>query len=250
MSGFEGKVAVVTGAASGLGAASARLLAARGATVMLFDRDVDGLTRIREELATKGLRVDAMAGDVSNSANCDAAVAKAVAGLGGVDILVNNAGFGRLGPTEDMTDDFWRTSAAVNIDGYFYMARAAIRTMLAAGSGGAIVNMASIYGLVGIGSHLAYCAAKGAIVNMTRSLALEYAGCGIRVNAVCPGVILTPLIQSTLDDAGQARFADLHPMKRMGQPEEVARGVAFLAGDEASFITGVVLPVDGGYTAQ
>ncbi|WP_430099685.1 SDR family NAD(P)-dependent oxidoreductase [Novosphingobium resinovorum] len=95
-----------------------------------------------------------------------------------------------------------------------------------------------------------YCAAKGAIVNMTRSLALEYAGCGIRVNAVCPGVILTPLIQSTLDDAGQARFADLHPMKRMGQPEEVARGVAFLAGDEASFITGVVLPVDGGYTAQ
>ena len=245
---FDGKVVLVTGSSSGIGAETARRFAALGAQMVLFDKEPEGSERLAGEIEARGGAALVIRGDVSVSADCDGAVAQALARFGRIDVLVNNAGGGRLDPTETLSDENWRHTQAINADGTFYMSRAALRPMVEAGSG-AIVNLSSIYGVVGFGQHIAYTAAKAAIACMTRSLAIEYGTRGIRVNCVAPGVIRTPLVEQGIDEETIARLVALHPIGRIGRVEEVAKAICFLASDDASFITGVCLPVDGGYTA-
>jgi len=248
MTQFKGKAAVVTGAASGIGEATARMLAARGAVVMLFDINEAGALSVRDAIRAEGARAEICCGDVASSADCNRAIDETLAAFGRVDILVNNAGGGRIVPVEQLGDDEWRWMQGINVDGTLFMTRAAVVPMLAAGKG-AIVNVASVHGLVGFPNHVGYTAAKGAIVNMTKTLGIELSGRGVRVNAVCPGVIMTPLVLNSCDDAALAELTRLHPIGRLGNPDEIARAICFLASDEASFITGAALPVDGGYTA-
>lgn len=250
MGSFDGRVALVTGGATGIGAAIARMLAERGAAVVVFDLDERSGSTTLEEIRSAGGQAELVAGDVTDPAQCRAAVHHSVECFGRLDVLVNNAGGGRLVPSHELDDTQWRSTLSLNLDGLFYMTRAALGEMLAQGSG-AIVNVASVHGLVGFPEHAGYTAAKGAVVNLTRALAIEYAARNIRVNAVCPGVILTPLIERTVTTPEAMKFlTDLHPIGRMGRADEVARAVCFLASDEASFIVGAALTVDGGYTAR
>lgn len=247
---FTGKVAIVTGAASGMGAATARLLSSRGATVVVVDRDGAGAADVAREIEASRPIV----GDVGSSSFCDAAVARTVEEHGQLDVLVNAAGVMVRAPAHVTSDDEWRRIFATNVDGVFFMCRAALAEMLG-GDGGAIVNFGSIWGDVGSAGHAAYAATKGAVHQLTRSMALEHARDGIRVNAVCPGEIRTPMLSSeraeppTEEDL--RRLADdMIPMGRLGRPEEVAEVVVFLASDAASYMTGSMVVVDAGYTAR
>ncbi len=237
---LESQIAIVTGAASGMGAATARLLTEAGATVLGAD-----ISR------TPGI---ALVGDVSNPKFCDAAVAKAVALHGRLDILVNAAGVIVRADAPATDDDAWYRQMRVNVDGTFFMCRAAIRQMRQQGSG-AIVNFGSIWGSAGGKGHVAYATAKGAVHNLTRSLALDHAREGIRVNAVCPGEVDTPMLRGAgravpLTDAQLADMADrVVPNGRLAQPDEIARVVVFLCTDAASYMTGALVPVDGGWSA-
>jgi NAD(P)-dependent dehydrogenase (short-subunit alcohol dehydrogenase family) len=215
---------------------------------VLFDVNAAGCAALQAELDALARPVATVVGDVVDPAACNDAVARTLDRFGRLDILVNNAGGGRRGWTHELSDADWRHVLSLNTDGTFYMTRAALRPMLDQG-GGAIVNLCSIHGHTGFPHHAAYNAAKGAIANLTRSLAIEYAAHAIRVNAVCPGVIRTPLIEKNDEERMRALTA-LHPIGRIGEAIEVARAIAFLASDEASFITGANLMVDGGYTAQ
>jgi NAD(P)-dependent dehydrogenase (short-subunit alcohol dehydrogenase family) len=242
------KVAIVTGAASGMGAASARRLAADGVTMAVVDRDGDGLAVVAAELSAA-----AHLGDVSSAAFCDTTVAAVMEAHGRLDILVNAAGIIVRAPAHATTDEDWRRIFAVNVDGVFYMSRAAVRAMR--GRGGAIVNFGSIWGGVGSAGHAAYAATKGAVHQLTLSMALEHARDGIRVNAVCPGEIRTPMLSSQrasppTEEQLQALADATVPLGRLGEPEEVAQVVAFLASEAASYMTGSLVHVDGGYTAR
>jgi len=245
---LTGKTAIVTGGASGIGEGTASMLAERGAAVLILDQDAERAPMVAKGIAAAGGRVDHMVGDVTDPAACNAAVRRACDNFGHLDILVNNAGGGTLGPTHELSLESWNWMLGINLTGTFLMSRAALKVMLVQG-GGVIVNMGSVHGHVGFPNHAGYTAAKAGIVNLTRSLAVEYGTRNIRVNVVCPGVISTPLIAATLDDAAMSKFVALHPMGRIGTVDEVARAICFLASDEASFITGSSLMVDGGYTA-
>jgi meso-butanediol dehydrogenase / (S,S)-butanediol dehydrogenase / diacetyl reductase len=237
---LEGHIAIVTGAASGMGAAAARLLSEAGATVL--GADIASSPAI------------ALVGDVADSAFCDAAVAKAVALHGRLDILVNAAGVIVRADAPATDDDAWSRQMRVNVDGTFFMCRAAIRQMRQQRSG-AIVNFGSIWGSAGGKGHVAYATAKGAVHNLTRSLALDHAREGIRVNAVCPGEVDTPMLRGAgravpLTDAQLAEMADrVVPNGRLAQPDEIGRVVVFLCSDAASYMTGALVPVDGGWSA-
>jgi meso-butanediol dehydrogenase / (S,S)-butanediol dehydrogenase / diacetyl reductase len=237
---LEGRIAIVTGAASGMGAATARLLAEAGATVL--GADIAPNPQV------------ALIGDVADSAFCDAAVAKAVALHGRMDILVNAAGVIVRADAPATDDDAWYRQFRVNVDGSFFMCRATIRQMRHQGSG-VIVNFGSIWGSAGGKGHVAYATAKGAVHNLTRSLALDHAREGIRVNAVCPGEVDTPMLRAAgravpLTDAQLAEMADrVVPNGRLAQPEEIGRVVVFLCSDAASYMTGALVPVDGGWSA-
>jgi meso-butanediol dehydrogenase / (S,S)-butanediol dehydrogenase / diacetyl reductase len=237
---LEGRIAIVTGAASGMGAATARLLAEAGATVLGAD--------IVSHPAV------ALVGDVADSGFCDAAVAQAVARHGRLDIVVNAAGVIVRADAPATDDDAWTRQMRVNVDGTFFMCRAAIRQMRRQGSG-AIVNFGSIWGSAGGKGHVAYATAKGAVHNLTRSLALDHAREGIRINAVCPGEVDTPMLRGAgrtvpLTDAQLAEMADrVVPNGRLAQPEEIGRVVVFLCTDAASYMTGALVPVDGGWSA-
>jgi NAD(P)-dependent dehydrogenase (short-subunit alcohol dehydrogenase family) len=247
---FRDRVAIVTGGASGMGAASAELLAAGGARVAIVDRNEAGADAV-----AGGLEVGiALAGDVGSSAFCREAVQRVVDEWGRLDVLVNAAGVIVRANGADTTDEEWRRIFAVNVDGLFFMCRAAIPVMKA-GGGGTIVNFGSVWGDVGAAGVAAYCATKGAVHQLTRALALEHAREGIRVNAVAPGEIDTPMLSSERPEPLTREFLDrladtTIPMGRLGRPQEVAEVAAFLASDRAAYMTGAIVAVDAGYGSR
>ncbi len=246
---FAGKVAVVTGAGSGIGEAAALALAARGAQVIVSDINATAAERVAAGIGGAGGKAQPNVTDVADPAAAEALVAFAVSSFGGLDVAVNNAGIGGpLGPTGEYPLDGWRKVIDINLNGVFYGLRYQIPAMLARG-GGAIVNVASILGAVGTAGSPAYVAAKHAVVGLTKAAAIEYATRGIRINSVGPGYISTPLVTESLDEATLQALTNLHPIGRLGTSEEVAALVVFLASDAASFITGSYHLVDGGYTA-
>jgi NAD(P)-dependent dehydrogenase (short-subunit alcohol dehydrogenase family) len=245
---FSGQVAIVTGGASGMGAATAMLLAEAGARVWIVDRDA-GLA----QGVASSIGAQALIGDVSNSAFCERVVQTAVDRHARLDVLVNAAGVIVRADALDTSDDDWRRVMDVNVGGAFYMGRAAVRAMKAQGRG-AIVNFGSIWGDVGGRGHVAYCASKGAVHQLTRAMALDHARDGIRINAVCPGEVDTPMLRSArktpVTEESLRKMADeTIPMGRLAQPAEIARVVLFLASDAASYMTGALVAVDAGYTA-
>lgn len=252
---LEGQIAFITGAGSGIGRATALRFAREGARVLAFDRQAQGLETLAAE--AQGEVVIAV-GDVTSAEQIAAAVETCTSHFGSPDILVSSAGtVGHGGMLEQMGEDDWDNLFDVNVKGTFLCCRAIIPLMRAKG-GGAIVNLSSTAGLVGSAALGGYSATKGAIVLMTRSLALRHAADQIRVNCVCPGSTETPQLVATFETAGpdpeeQRRMSDLYrskqPLGRFGRPDEVANAILFLASNEASFITGVSLPVDGGRIA-
>jgi NAD(P)-dependent dehydrogenase (short-subunit alcohol dehydrogenase family) len=249
---FEGKVAVVTGAASGIGRAAAARLGADGARLVLVDRDAAQLASTAKDLGA-AVHLEA---DVTDEVAVDRYVTEAEA-IGGIDLFVNNAGIeGRVAPIVDLSLEDWDRVQAVNARGVFLGLRAVLRSMTKAGRGGAIVNTASMAGIKGGPSFSPYIASKHAVVGLTRTAALEVASKGIRVNAVAPGFIDTRMLQSLesafgADDleAARRRRESLVPMGRYGSPDEVANVMAFLLSDDASYLTGNIVLVDGGLNA-
>ncbi|OYU18871.1 MAG: short-chain dehydrogenase [Rhodobacteraceae bacterium PARR1] len=246
---FTGKTALVTGAGSGIGEAIAKGLAASGARVVVQDLHAQAAGRVTAEITAAGGLAHAAVGDVSDPAVVERLVAEAVAAGGALHLLVNNAGIGGpLAPLGDYPLDGWRKVMGVNLDGVFYGLRYAIPEMLKAG-GGAIVNIASILGSVGFANSGAYVAAKHALLGLTKTAALEYSAKGIRVNAIGPAFIDTPLLAALPPGAKEALIA-AHPIGRLGRAEEVADLTQYLLSDRASFITGSYHLIDGGYCAQ
>ncbi len=249
MVNFNGKVAVITGGASGIGEATVREMAAAGASVVIADVDGDKGGNLAANLRASGQSCIYQATDVSREPDVQALVERTVAEYGRLDIMVANAGVNAASPTHHLRIEAWRENLAVNLDGVFLSAKHAIRYMRLHG-GGAIVITGSVLGHVGApGGVLPYTGAKAAVANMARSLALEYAADNIRVNTVSPGYVMTPLLEN-LDAQAIERLVSLHPLGRLGKPSEVAKAIVFLASDDASFITGTSLLVDGGYTAR
>ncbi|HEV2720206.1 MAG TPA: SDR family NAD(P)-dependent oxidoreductase [Thermoanaerobaculia bacterium] len=246
MPGLNGKVAVVTGAASGIGAAVARRFAAGGASVCVSDLQADPARALADELTRSGARAIAVTADVTEERAVAEIVDRAVAELGPLDVMVNNAGIGeRPVPIDERSADEWTRVIATNLNSVFFGIKHAARVMKAAGRAGVILNMSSILGSVAFSGAPAYTAAKHGVDGLTKAAALELAAAKIRVVAIAPAFIRTPLIAG-MEDA----VLPLHPIGRLGEPDEVANLCAFLASDEASFITGVSYLIDGGYTAQ
>lgn len=244
---FDGTIAVVTGGGSGIGEAVAKRFASDGAKVLVADIDEEGGRRVVHEIGDAARFVHA---DASKAEDNEAMVQAAIDAFGGLDIAVNNAGIGGPAlPTGEYPLDGWRQVIDVNLNGVFYGMRYEIAAMKDRG-GGAIVNISSILGSVAFATASAYVAAKHGVVGLTKTAALEHADDKIRINSVGPGFIETPLIDANLDDDTQATLAGMHALGRMGEPNEVAALVAFLASDDAAFITGSFHLVDGGYTAQ
>jgi len=249
---MRGKVAIVTGAASGIGRATAELFAVHGTSVVIADRDTDGAEETLEQIKKKGETGLALEVDVSDEAQIKMMVAKTIERFGRLDYACNNAGIeGEQAFTVDCTAENWRNIITINLEGTWWCMKYEIPEMLK-GSGVAIVNISSIAGLLGMAGIPAYVASKHAINGLTKTAALEYADQGVRVNAVCPGAIQTPMIDRFVGEEDEERqeLMAAHPMGRFGRPEEVAEAVVWLCSEKASYITGQTLAVDGGYTVH
>lgn len=244
---FEGKIALVTGGGSGIGRATAQILAARGARVVLADRNGMHAEMVAAEI---GNSASAYEVDISNQTQVKALVEWIISEKGGLHLAVNNAGIaGESVDLESYPIDLWHQVMGVNLHGVFYSLRAEIPAILASG-GGAVVNVASIMGVIAQRGQCAYDASKHAVIGLTKSAALDYTARGVRVNAVGPGFIATPMVQDLADAESLLALDALHPIGRIGRAEEVAELICFLLSDRASFISGSYHLVDGGYTAQ
>ncbi|RWI85415.1 MAG: SDR family oxidoreductase [Mesorhizobium sp.] len=246
------QVVIVTGATSGIGGAVAEAFGAAGATLVLVGRDARRGQSVLETLQKLGCIAELKLGDVADAGFADQVVASTMARFGKLDVLVNSAGIIRRGTVVETSDDDWRQTFDANVSGVFYFSRAAVRAMKA--TGGSIVNIASNVGLVGCSNLAAYCASKGAVVLLTRAMALDHAKDQISINAVCPGAVDTPMLVSAHNTPITAseilqRNIDSIPQGRVATPEEIASLTVFLASKEARHITGVAIPIDGGFTA-
>ena len=245
---MQGKVAFVTGAGTGIGAATALRLAQEGATVVICGRRQAPLDEVVAQIKAAGGKAEAVQADVSDEAGFTAAIEAAAQRHGKLDVLVNNAMAYSWGSIEDTSTADWHSNFSTSVDGTFWGTRAAMKLMKA--NGGAIINVSSICGLLGTAQMSGYSAAKAAILNFSRAAAAEGAAQGIRVNVVIPAVVETPATAGMLSDAASRQNTEkLIPMGRVGQPEELANAILFLASDEASYVTGAALPVDGGRSA-
>jgi NAD(P)-dependent dehydrogenase (short-subunit alcohol dehydrogenase family) len=249
--GVEGKVVAITGAATGIGRASAESLVGEGAVVVLGDIDEASGHQVAERL---GDRASFQRTDVRSSADVQSLVDAALEHHGRLDGIVNNAAVAIPGAADEMSEEDWREVLDVNLSGVWRGMRAAIPVMLRAGAG-SIVNMSSVQSLVGFVGWAGYAASKGGINGLTQQAAVEYASRGIRVNAVIPGTILTEMNERIMEDSGDPKaqmdaWVAMHPMRRVGMPKEVGDAVVFLISDESSFVTGTLLRVDGGMVVQ
>lgn len=247
---FDGKAVLITGGSRGIGRAAAQAFLDAGARVAVNGRSPDSVAQAIEALGNDD-RLMAAPGDVATAAGCEAAVDAALAALGGLDVLINSAGIFERRPIAETDEALWDATMDINVKGTYFCSRAAVPALQE--TGGCIVNLASIAGLEGYAGVTAYCASKGAIVNLTRSMAIELAP-DVRVNCVCPGVVDTDMARTGFagEDEDRADLNDqaaFHPMKRVATAEEVAAATLYLASPDAAFITGAVLPVDGGVTA-
>jgi NAD(P)-dependent dehydrogenase (short-subunit alcohol dehydrogenase family) len=253
---LSGRVAVITGAGSGIGRAAAGLFAREGAEVALVDLNAQAAKDATEEITAAGGRALAVGADVADAAQVDLAFRQISGEFGRVDVLYNNAGVNSAGSVVDASDEDWDRCFAVNAKGTFLCSRAAGRLMVAAGSG-SIINQGSVAALVGIANFASYCASKGAVVALTRSMSVDLAPRNVRVNAICPGTVYTPLMEPMLRArgngdlaAGLAMTTAKYPIGRLGTPDEIAAVALFLASDDSSFLTGSVITADGGMTSQ
>ncbi len=250
MERMTGRTAIVTGAASGIGRATAVLLAAEGASVVVADLDDAGANRTATTIEAAGGTARAATTDVTDSEACRQLVEIATTELGGLDIVVNSAGIIRRADVVGTSEQDWDAVMAVNVRSIFLLGKHAVPVMAMAGRG-SIVNIGSGWGLKGGANAVSYCASKGAVVNMTRAMAIDHGPAGIRVNCVCPGDTDTPLLRSEARQLGVDEAAFLvesaeRPLSRLGTPEDIARAVLYLSSDEASWVTGSILVVDGG----
>jgi len=247
---LKDKVALVTGAASGIGAAVALVYAKEGASVIVSDVDVDGGKETVKRIEENGGKAHFVKGDVSQPADCEKTVQAAIEKYGHLHIACNNAGIGGTAkPVGALDPQDWNKVIQVNLNGVFYGMHYQIPAMLNSG-GGAIVNIASIMGKVGMEGSSAYVASKHAVIGLTKTAGLEYASQGIRINAVGPGFIETPLLEDNLNKEQRAQITALHPIGRLGKAEEVAEMILWLSSDKASFATGTYYALDGGYLAR
>lgn len=249
-----GKVAIITGAATGIGKASALLFAQEGASVVLVDIDRDHGEEVAEQIRTSGGQASFFCADVSRTEDVRTLASSVVDLEGKIDVLFNNAAVNFFGKITDTGEDDWDRVMNVNVRGVFLGCKYVIPVMQK-GDGGSIINTASAAAIVGLKNLAAYTASKGAVLQLTKNLALDYAADGIRVNALCPGVTATEmtlkLIDESPDPAGaRRRFDTARPMRRMGEPLEIAKAALFLASDDSSYMTGAHLLVDGGYCAE
>lgn len=246
---LSGKVAIITGGATGIGKATAELFAQQGAKVVIGDVSNQAEATV-EQLKSAGGDSFFVKTDVSKEADVQAVVEEAVGRYGKLDIMVANAGIGHPAtPVAEYTLERWQQMIDINLTGVFLCNKYAITQMQKQGTGGAIVNTSSILGHVGMAYQTSYNAAKAGVANLTRSLGVTYAKEGIRVNAVCPGFVDTPILNGA-DEAMRARLVAIHPIGRLGRSEEIASAILFLASEDSSFVVGANLLVDGGYTAQ
>jgi 2-keto-3-deoxy-L-fuconate dehydrogenase len=254
---LDGKTAVVTGAGSGIGRDIALLFARQGAHVIVADVNREAADAVTHEVSDAGGRAAARALDVSDESSVRDLLGGDLPG-DRLDVLVNNAGVSHVGSVLETSLDDWQRVLAVNATGVFLCARAAVERMLAQSpSGGSIINLASVAGLIGVEKRFPYCASKGAVVQITRSIAVDFAARGIRCNAICPGTVHTPFVEGFLakhyPDTTDEMRQQLHarqPVGRMGRPDEIAHAALYLASDEAQFATGSMLVIDGGWTAK
>ena len=251
---LTGRVAIVTGASGGLGVQMAKALASQGANIVVFARRQQQIDEVAAAIAEEfGVETMAVRCDITDTENVDSAVASVLDRFGRIDILINNAGTGAVAPAEDITDAQFNGEMQIDLFGTFKVARAVAKQAMIPAKYGRIINIASMYGLVGnkVAGSAPYHAAKGGVVNLTRALAAEWGKYGITVNSICPGYFYTPLTKETLDsDFFQANARTMIPEERYGNEGELDTAAIFLASPASSYVTGVQLPVDGGYTCM